>query len=141
MDELQENSLLFNKFLFRKIYTEDANVYPTRKFLYELTPLVQGEIYKPNYFYLPERNQYLIKTSIDFPDVMDTETGWSDRRQPTKRYLLLNYQGQVQTSFDTLINFSRYSGVFFAPDIEPSRCAIKKRRAMPGVFRARVRGQ
>jgi Leucine rich repeat len=105
-----------HKFLFRKIYSQETDVYPMRKSIYELTPLIQGEIYRPNYFYLPERNQYLIKSSIDFPNEMDTETGWSDRLHPTKRYLLLNHQGQVQASFDTLINFSRFSGIFFAPD-------------------------
>lgn len=105
-----------HKFLFRKIYSQETDVYPMRKSIYELTPLIQGEIYRPNYFYWPERNQYLVKSSIDFPNEMDTETGWSDRPHPTKRYLLLNHQGQVQASFDTLINFSRFSGIFFAPD-------------------------
>ncbi|MES2824834.1 MAG: leucine-rich repeat domain-containing protein [Pseudomonadota bacterium] len=104
------------KFLFRKIYSQENKVYPTRKSVYELAPLIQGSIYKPNYFYLPDRNQYLVKSSVEFADEMDTEAGWSYSRKPTWRYLLLNHQGQVQESFDTEIYFSRYSGIFFSPD-------------------------
>lgn len=104
-----------HKFVFRKIYSQDVNVYPTRKSIYELTPLLQGKLYRPNYFYWPERNQYLVKSDIEFQDEMDTEMGWSERRNPTKRYLLLDHQGKVQANFDTEINFSRFSGIFFAP--------------------------
>ena len=105
-----------HKFLFRKIYSEDASVYPTRKSVYELTPLIQGNIYRPNYFYWPERNQYLIKTYIEFENEMDMESGWSDRKHPVHRYLLINHQGKMEASFDTNVNFSRVSGIFFAPD-------------------------
>lgn len=105
-----------HKFLFRKIYSDDMDVYPSRKYRYEFTPLIQGQVYRPNYFYWPERNQYLIKTYLEFENVMDTETGWSDRKHPVHRYLLIDHQGKVQSSFDTDVNFSRFSGIFFAPD-------------------------
>jgi hypothetical protein len=104
------------KFLFRKIYSQEQKISPTRKPIFELTPLIQGDIYKPNYFYLPDRNQYLVKSSVEFADEMDTETGWPDRQKPTRRYLLLNHEAQVLESFDTDIYFSRYSGIFFSPD-------------------------
>lgn len=105
-----------HKFLFRKIYSDDMDVYPSRKYRYELTPLIQEKVYRPNYFYWPERNQYLIKTYLEFENVMDTETGWSDRKHPVHRYLLIDHQGKVQSSFDTDVNFSRFSGIFFAPN-------------------------
>lgn len=104
------------KFLFRKIYSEEGSIFSAKKTVRELTPLIQGGIYKPNYFYLPERNQYLVKSSIEFPSEMDVDTGWSDSPKPTKRYLLLNHLGQVKDSLDTETYFSRYSGIFYAPD-------------------------
>jgi hypothetical protein len=104
------------KFLFRKIYSQESKISSAKKPVHDLTPLIQGSIYKPNYFYLPERNQYLVKSSIEFPSEMDTDTGWSDSRKPTRRYLLLNHLGQVKNSFDTDTYFSRYSGIFYAPD-------------------------
>src|SRR4051794_19023390 len=93
------------KFLFRKIYSQENTFFSTPKPGYELTPLIQGEIYKPNYFYLPALNQYLVKSSIEFTNEIDPETGWSHRRKPTKRYVLLDHNGQIKASVDTDINF------------------------------------
>ena len=104
------------KFLFRKIYSQENTFFSRSKPVYELTPLIQADIYKPNYFYLPALDQYLVKSSIEFTSEIDPETGWSHRRKSTKRYVLLNNHGQIKDSFDTDINFSRFSGIFFGPD-------------------------
>jgi len=104
------------KFLFRKIYSQENTFFSTPKPGYELTPLIQGDICKPNYFYLPASNQYLVKSSLEFEDEIDTENGWKNRRKATRRYILLDHNGKIKKSIDTNISFSRFSGIFFGSE-------------------------
>jgi Leucine rich repeat len=109
------------KFLFRKIYSQDLNVYPGRKSSYELAPVIKGRVYQPNYFYWPERKQYLVKGSVESPSQMDTDSGHSENKDSPGLYVLLDEKGHHLASFDTKIYeaqdrrlyFSRYSGIFF----------------------------
>lgn len=104
------------KFLFRDtIYSHKPDVYPSRKADYELAPVMRGRLYRPNYFFLPDRKQYLVRSSIEFPDLMNFDTGGREAAQSTKRYVLLDDAGQLLRRFDTNINFSRFSGKFFSP--------------------------
>ncbi len=63
------------KFLFRKIYSQDPIVYPGQESPYELAPVIKGRVYQPNYFYWPERKQYLVNGSVESPSQMNTESG------------------------------------------------------------------
>lgn len=103
------------KFLFRNTtYSDSADVYPTRKGIYELAPVMRGRAYRPNYFFLPERNQYLVRSRLEFPRIPRFDPYAPAVKESVTRHVLLNEQGQVLRSLDTKINFSRYSGLFFA---------------------------
>lgn len=104
------------KFLFRNtIYSDTLDLYPVRKAIYEMAPVMRGKVSRPNYFFLPERNQYLVGSSIRLPDLTKVEMDRLSGPRPSHRYVLLDGAGQLLRSFDTDINFSRFSGKFFSP--------------------------
>lgn len=102
------------KFLFRNtIFSSGTDVYPTRKGFYELAPVMRGRVYMPNYFFLPERNQYLVKSSLEFSQISRHDPYAPPGKKPVRRHVLLDAKGRILSSLDTDVNFSRHSGLFF----------------------------
>ncbi len=97
-------------YLFRTIYDQHN---PLKEKAYEIFPVIYGHIYSPNYYFLPEKNQYLVKSYTIFEDRGDIETGSIAKTYSTNRHVLLDHQGRELSVYDTRANISRFSGLFF----------------------------
>lgn len=95
------------KYLFRKsIFSKSGN--------YELGSVLYGRIYKAQYLFLPQINQYLVYSNVEMPFVLE-DTSLVRSKFYTREYVLLDSNGKEIRRTDTHIRLSNRSGLFCGP--------------------------
>lgn len=102
------------KFLFRNdILSSAKKETQAGDTIYQLAPVLRGKVYRPFYIYLPEQEQYLVCSNVEHFGFRRYDPYAPPHPTIVDSHVLLNKKGEVLHHFDTSLNLSVRSGMFF----------------------------